>query len=665
MALFANITKAKPPKKSGGTKSQVFRSGLYSYGKRAGTVKVLPGVKNTGVGRFLTNSRRNVYPLARGIGTFGALMQGNIKAELVGRFSRIATGSLSGRIIDQAVRPFGLPPFLARMARVQLGKQFSKENKYEKFLREGITTAFSGNVKIKGSAANNVVKKNTQVHKEAQLLLSMIDTRLRAYAPDVSSGQYVIGMDGRKTRGTQKKLNQSAMMSEERFKEMGIKNYQGGAKYAYRDIFGFEKPGEARSYLLSSIDMKNVFASKNDFADYFFYGEIDVGGSTLFPWIHAVEYGGKLPFYKRTGREYKGGKRVQGYDEHLMDSYKLANGLGALKENKGAKAGEYVPDYKYIPPSMFIYRAAADSLEKFKRAADFEYLGDIDKSSTRYFSQWQQMAKKKHGMDNFFKDETSYTRPSNTKDTLEALYRMDQETSRQASFWSRMEQKIPGPRVEMAHGNFYSQELASAIGLQHIPEEFKFRFRVADIATDGGQPHSAKFLAELAKTYVSTGGSKANVIKALDRQLQNNPHRGNMLRKKGLRTLRSEAGVARFIKRGGSKKSAVGDTVFMSTGISNREAERLYNYFKSTEAQLGNLGRKNQRTKSYIRSMYEFNVRREGNERVVYTRLKQGRGDNASKAREADREMYDKLSKSFLSTVELDEIYKGAMDLGI
>ena len=33
----------------------------------------------------------------------------------------------------------------------------------------------------------------------------------------------------------------------------------------------------------------------------FFYGEIDVGGSPLFPWIHAIEYGGKLPYYKRTG----------------------------------------------------------------------------------------------------------------------------------------------------------------------------------------------------------------------------------------------------------------------------------------------------------------------------------------------------------------------------
>lgn len=662
MAFLPNITKAKPPKKSGGSKSQVFRNALYSYGKRAGTLKVLPGVKNTSVGMFMQNSRRRAYPIARALGTFSALQGGNLRAELIGRASRIATGSVSGRIIDQAVRPLGLPPFLARMARVQLGKQFSRETKFEKTIRETIQVSFNTKVKVNGREANRIVKKNPEIQREAQKLLSMIDVKLRAYAPDVSSGQYLIGVDGRQYGGGAKLLNESAMMSEEKFQQQGIKNYQGGAKYSYRDVFGFEKPGEARSYLLASIDRHNVVAARGD-QDYFYYGGIDVGGSALFPWIHAVEYGGKLPFYKRTGREYKGGKRVQGYEEHLMDAYKLKNGLGTLKENKGAKAGQYVPDFKYIPPSMFIYRAASDALAAFKKQADFNYRGDIDKSSTYYYNQWLDIAKKKNGMDNFFKNETSYTRPSNTKDTLEALYRMDQDSSRKADFWSRMENKIPGPRVQMAHGNFYSQELASAIGLENVPEEFKFRFRVADITEDGGQPHSAKFLAELAKTYVETGGSKENVIKALDRKIQHSPHRGNLLRKTGMRPINTETNLKRFIAGGGSKKTKLGDVVYRDTAKSRREAERLYGFFRAQSAQIGNLGRKNQRSKDYIRSMYEFNVRREGKERVVYTRLKKGKSSNTSKAREADGQMYDKLAQSFLSTVELDEIYRQASNM--
>jgi len=61
--------------------------------------------------------------------------------------------------------------------------------------------------------------------------------------------------------------------------------------------------------------------------------------------------------------------------------------------------------------------------------------------------------------------------------------------------------------------------------------------------------------------------------------------------------------------------------------------------------------------------MYEFNVRREGSERIVYTRLKKGKSSNTSKAREADGQMYDKLARSFLSTVELDEIYRQASNM--
>ena len=133
--VLANITKKPPPKSSGGTRTQVFRTQLYRYGKLAGTAKVMPGISNTSVGRFLGDSRKRAYPLARAIGNVEALMGGNLLAQVIGRATRVGTGALSGRFIDMAVRPLGLPPFIARQARVQLGKRLSRETKLDRHLK--------------------------------------------------------------------------------------------------------------------------------------------------------------------------------------------------------------------------------------------------------------------------------------------------------------------------------------------------------------------------------------------------------------------------------------------------------------------------------------------------------------------------------------------------
>ena len=580
--VLANITKKKPPKQSGGSRSQVFRSALYTYGKRAGTIKVLPGVKNTGAGQFLSNSRRKVYPLARGIGSVNALLKGNMIAEVIGRAGRIGTGAVSGRLIDQGVRPMGLPPFIARQARVQLGKRLSQDTKLDKMLRGTIQSTFGYKVKVNGPKANELVSSSVDVQKEAQLLLNMIETKLRAYAPDVSSGQYLLGTEDKRFSQGKKLLDESAMMNQDRFNQMGIKNFKGGNQFVYRDIFGFENPGEARTYLLSSIDKKNVKRSTRNQND-FFYGEIDVGGSPLFPWIHAIEYGGKLPYYRRTGYGSKNAPN-KGYKGHFMDAAMLENRgqEDIVKLNKSEPMNKYVPDFKYVPPTMFIYRSAMDGLASFRKLATIDYAGDIDNGSTKYYNAWLQIAKRKNGTSAFFKDETSYTKPGMTKSLVDDLYRMDQESSRQANFWSRMENKIPGPRVEMAHGNFYSQELAGAIGLEHIPESFQFRAEVLDLEKDGGQPHSAKFLSELSKTYIRTGGSKNKgaTIKAINLQIMNDRQRGNFLRSSGMKPIKDTNRRRTLIKGGVRTNKKDRGSIFNNNRQSMGEAERLYNYFK-------------------------------------------------------------------------------------
>ena len=659
---FENITKKRPPKSTGGSRSQVFRTALYTYGKRSGTIKVLPGVKNTGAGQFLSNSRRKVYPLARALGTFEAARGGNFVAQMIGRASRIGTGSISGRLIDQVVRPFGLPPFIARQARVQLGKRLSRETKVDKMIRQGVQISFSHRVKVDGPSSNALVQTNLDIQKEAQLLLNMIETKLRAYAPDVSSGQYIIGTDDKRFSGGKKLINESAMLNQDRFNEMGIKNFAGGNKFIHRDVFGFEKPGQARTYLLASIDKKNVKQSQRNKND-FFYGEIDVGGSPLFPWIHAIEYGGKLPYYRKTGYGSKNSPN-KGYKGHFMDAAMLENRgqEDIVKLNKGEPMNKYVPDFKYVPPTMFIYRSAMDGLSTFRKFATIDYLGDIDKGSTRYYNEWQQIAKRKNATAGFFKDETSYTKPGMTKSLVDDLYRMDQESSRQANFWSRMENKIPGPRVEMAHGNFYSQELAGAIGLENIPESFQFRANVLDLEADGGQPHSAKFLSELAKTYVRTGGSKNKgaTIKAMNLQIMNDRQTGNFLRSSGLRGIKQEKRLGQLTAKGVRRNKKDRGKVFGSTTKSSNEALRLYNYFKAQESSQGSM--RGERGSKYIKAMYDIRVRREGNKRIVYSTLKKSAKVRRTKDSQSN---YDSIAGSTLSALELDEIFKVSQDIDI
>lgn len=666
--VFNNITKKPPPKSSGGSRSKVFRTQLYRYGKLAGTAKVMPGIANTGVGRFLGDSRKRAYPLARFIGNAEAFMGGNMLQEVIGRATRVGTGALSGRLIDMAVRPLGLPPFIARQARVQLGKRLSRETKLDRHLKNATQSVF-GNVKIDGKMSNEAVKRAIEVQKDAQKLLLRIEQRVRAYAPDVSSGQYIVGYnDGASKFAGQGLINEVAMNDQKKFEAMGIKNYQGGPKSVYRDIFGFEKPGEARRYLHASIDRDNVFRSHTG-ENFFFYGKIDVGGSPLFPWIHAVEYGGQLPYYSRTGRGGKGVGNRQGYKDHFNSPATMAGLSDELKQyNKGAKSGYSILHFKYIPPSMFIYRGAADALAAHRKTADFQYLGDIDQSSTRYFTMWNEIAKKRNAKSIFTKNQTSYTKPSNTKDTMDTLYRLDKASSRKADFHSRMEGKIPGPRVEMSHGNFYSQELAGAIGLELVPEEFKFRFTIpkgAQSPFEGhGTPFTQQFIAKLAETYVKTGGKKDRVISEMKKQIMNDNHPGNMLRKQNLRIPRTNTpkNLKRLQKITGKRNIVFGDPrvkYMMASSKAQKEAERFYNLFTENRTSLKKMSRGTERTKEYLKSMYELRTKRQGDGYVVYSKLKQSRGNKASKQTKADRSKLDALSKEFLSDFEVDEIYRG------
>ena len=86
---------------------------------------------------------------------------------------------MSGRFIDMAVRPLGLPPFIARQARVQLGKRLSRETKLDRHLKNATQTVF-GTVKINGKASNEATKRIIEIQKDAQKLLMKIEKKSKS-----------------------------------------------------------------------------------------------------------------------------------------------------------------------------------------------------------------------------------------------------------------------------------------------------------------------------------------------------------------------------------------------------------------------------------------------------------------------------------------------------
>ena len=84
-----------------------------------------------------------------------------------------------------------------------------------------------------------------------------------AMAPDVSSGQYHVGGFGSQ-KNTRKLLNKDLMMDVKNFNKMGIAYHKEGGGKEFRDIFGFLQPGQARTFLLNSVELNNMRATKGE-----------------------------------------------------------------------------------------------------------------------------------------------------------------------------------------------------------------------------------------------------------------------------------------------------------------------------------------------------------------------------------------------------------------
>jgi len=558
-------------------RSEILRKQLYKFGKTAGTARSIPGIAGSNFGQRLANARNQAYPIARFLGNYqtfakkGQRDSGAFLRQGAARGGRILSGMISGRAIDAAIRPFGNfglgqagGMLIGRQFRIQLGKQLQGgKNPVDKAIKKMTErVSVKTEAQVNGRAVNYDVRKNKEIARIAQKVLTKAFLNAQAFAPDVSSGQYTVGGKGLK-RNTGL-LNEDLMLDTENFNKRGIAYRDSGTgnKY-YRDVFGFSKPGQARSHLLSSIDMMPVRPTRGNYPAVrsFFRGEISAGGSLGgFPWIWAVEYGGDIPVLypaKSTGQKRKGRGRRKGsrnalnFDEQGNAIY--GDRLNSLSDKEAKKAKRnfnmkyaesdaVVPKNLYIKPTFFLHRSAHKAASVGGKMAHVREIS-VGSPSSKYYEAWLRNAKSKQyknqGIQTMGAKSLPYSKAKATMARVAFRERYKQDRGPGAGGISNMELAIPGPRVDIAHGGFYSKELQDAIGIKYAPEDFTFSFSFPTKETD-----SPRVLKVALDNYIRSGGfstsyNQKETIESIANAIGNIPGKTNeskdALRKDALR----------------------------------------------------------------------------------------------------------------------------------
>ena len=651
------------------TTAGIIRTHLYRFGKSTGTLRSIPGIAGTNFSQSLANARNKAYPIARYIGNYEAFKKkgnqstGAFLSQGFQRGGRILSGMLTGRAIDMAVRPFGdfgmgrgMGMIIGRQMRIQLGKQLQKrDNPIDKMMKKMVKgTKVNATAKVNGPKVNAEIKKNKEIARVAQKVLTQIFLNAQAFAPDVSSGQFVIGGKGMK-RDTGM-LNKGLMMDAENFAAQGIAYRDKGGRKYYKDVFGFRKPGEARAFLTNSIEMMPVRPTGPKNQKTYFRGEVSAGGGAKgFPWIWAVEYGGNIPVVypkqrlgrakakdakERRGRR-KGSQSPMNFDADGNPIYgkelRMLKGkakTAAMREfgMKYAESDEIVPTPYYIKPSFFMHRAAEKAVVRSSGMAEIRS-ANLTSPSDQYYMAWMKNAKakkyKQQGIQNMAQKALPYSRMQATASRLamRQIYQHDRPGDRARA---NTQYAIPGPRVDSAHGGFYSKELQDAIGIKYAPDDFAFSFNFPIKTTD-----TPRVLKVALDEYLKQGGgsqsmtrdSRANLIKTIAKKLGETPGR----------------------KRAGD-------------AALTEDATRYVNLFRSYQkAQTAvNTGNQANRTKEYLDKLFDLSVSvTPGNRRArVSLRNKnvKARKEDSLKRQKAANKRKQDLGDQIFSDMDLRDI---------
>ena len=652
----------------GPTTAEIFRNNLYKFGKFAGTAKVTPGVAGSRLANTINQQRNYAYPIARWLGNFDAYQkrgQGagqGFLARGIQRGGRIVSGSISGRLINVAARPLGqfglgaaFGPLAARGFRIMLGKQLMKNNPIDDVIRN-ITTKVTSTAVVDGKAINWKIRKDKNIQREAQKVLLMAYRNILAMAPDVSSGQYHVGGFG--NQKNTKLLNKDLMMDVKTFQQLGIAYHKEGGGKEFRDIFGFTVPGQARTFLLNSVVLNNMRATKGQSKKVtsFFKGSVDVGGSIKgFPWIWAVEYGGDIPVYypqevkgqNKQGR--KGSRKPINFDKQgnpiystkvnesdsRADQNKALNDFqilgGAPKRGEAPFAPKQldytIPGNAYVQPSFFIHRAAEKAAAKASKMTTFQQ-AKVTSPGSKYYNEWMKLAKR--DAKKLSAKKLRYADKMTNRSQINKIFRENYQLNRGpgANMMSFMENKIPGPRTESAHGSFYSPELADAIGIKLVPEEFNFSFAFRTYKTD-----TAPVLRKAAEVYIRRGGLTSA---AAGKSAPGGGTRGAIY--KAIRDMPGR-------KRMGDAKNM-------------EDANRYFDLFaKYTQAQ-GNVSNMHRRAE-YLDKVFDFSVKLTPGGRRATVGLRRKRGTvSGNKQNKIERAKQEKLGRDIFKQLDIEELMK-------
>ena len=502
-----------------------FRSRLYQFGKTAGDVNAVAQSP------FIKNARRNAYGVARGAGFVSSVFGGDFKKQygstqsLLLRGARVGVGRVSGMAINQVV-PSSLGPVFGRIARRQLGSYVSKSPWYQ-MANKKIQSTLTGVFHSEAMPHYHHVVSEMNIQQVLDLQIERTAQLIKASAPDISSGQYMLGV-GASELGiniADKRLNQTeydeekGMSFEENYKLKTLKSYSNtGTKakpviskeYVEMDIFGFTEPGKARELLLKSVQTNYVRPPKGN--KQLLRGDVRVGTSRkngqyadLFPWIWLVEYGGPI--------------------SQTVSSWSRKENKPVTKDVK-----------KYIPPTLFVTRAvkSVNSMRfkganvkvnmKAPRVGGMKNPVELMNNILGQRGQYNEMIKK--GGLAIEKDGKLSYRP---KSLLAAMNRkgrgrhfnqgvkLDNVAGRNRRFYKyNKSHDIAGVKIHSTHGVSYSQELQDAIGISFSPAEIKATVNFKNVGKiKGGVNAREKFLTDLLtgkNPNKRGGGSRAGVL---------------------------------------------------------------------------------------------------------------------------------------------------------